>query len=103
MVKQNTAALEESIEGLQVYFSGGGKKSWNEPSNCSGKNVLFQNPSCLSWPLDIPKSIPFLSYSTLRSARYLTEQFEVSSGLKCLQSIFLKLKQVMLNSVQSGK
>jgi len=45
---------------------------------CAGKNVLFQNSSCLSRQSDdsIPKSIQFLFDSTLRNASYLTVQFE---------------------------
>lgn len=61
--------------GAAIIFQ---QRRKNKASNCSGKNVLLQNPSCLSRHLDndIPKSIRFLFYSTLRSARYLTEQFE---------------------------
>lgn len=102
MLKQNTAAPEDSTGGLQLYFSRGGKiKLQIVQERMYYFKTLHVCPGI--WTMTFLKAYDFSFTAPSEVLDTSQNNLKVSSGLKCLQSIFITLEQVMLNSVQSGK
>lgn len=100
------SCLRGQHRGLEVYFSRGEKIKLVWTFTLLKERMYYFKTLHIcpgSWTMEFLKAYHFSLTSLSEVLDTSQKNLKVSSGLKCLLFIFLKVEQVMLNSVQSGE